>query len=95
LQLVVKNVSLIVILALFSLSGHAAEYGQSSKETELAADSSRVNSLIANSSEYRRSIKVGRSVAGQSAKDLKWAQEFEELMNSTKEVDYLELSLKL
>lgn len=96
MQLTIKNLSLFLLLAFFTLNTTANEnFGQSSEKAQIAADSERVNSLVANSSEYRRSIKVGRSVAGQSAKDLQWAQEFESLMKSTEDVDYLEEALKL
>ena len=95
MKITIKNLTILALLSLFSLYSQASDFGQSSNEAQISADSQRVNSLVANSSEYRRSIKVGRSIAGQSAKDLQWAQEFEELMNSTEEVDYLELALKL
>ena len=96
MQLVIKNLSLFALLAFFSLNTSANEdFGQSSVAVQFDANTQRVNSLVANSSEYRRSIRVGRSVAGQSAKDLEWAQEFETLMNSTEDVDYLQKALEL
>lgn len=55
----------------------------------------RVHNIVASSAEIRRSLEVGRDLAGVSPEEQKWAQEFESLMDSEEEVDYLKLASEL
>ena len=73
----------------------ANDYGQLEKKTILSLHEERVHNLVASSADIRNSIEGGRSVAGMSPQEESWANEFEALMNSDEEKDYLGLALKL
>ncbi len=89
---------IVTLATLFtSTSLFASDFGSIDEATRLQWEEQRVVDLVGASSDYRASINKGRSIAGQTASELKWAQEFETLMNSKNDdnTDYLELALKL
>jgi len=81
-------------MTLFS-TGANDSFGSLNESTNMDITESRVHTIVANSNEYRQSIQGGRSVAGFSQEDTKWAEEFESLMKDEREKDYLGMSLKL
>ena len=87
-------VSIIFLMTLFS-TGANDSFGSLNESTNMDITESRVHTIVANSNEYRQSIQGGRSVAGFSQEDTKWAEEFESLMKDEREKDYLGMSLKL
>ncbi len=87
--------ALITLSLILSSSILASDFGTISQDTQDQWREQRVNELVGRSSDYRASINKGRSIAGQTQDELKWANEYEELMNSNDNKDYLELSLKL
>lgn len=87
--------ALIIIALTFSSSIFASNFGTISEETQNQWQEQRVHELVGRSSDYRASINKGRSIAGQTQDELKWANEYESLMNSNDNTDYLELALKL
>jgi len=78
-----------------SLYAADAAFGTIDKETQLKWQEQQVMDLVGESSDYRASINKGRSIAGQTQDELRWANEFENLMNSQEDKDYLEMALKL
>lgn len=88
---------IIITLAftLFNPTAQAGDLGKLESNNLISLHEERVHNLVANSSDIRSSIEVGRSVAGVSEEDKKWAQEFTDLMNDESEKDYLGMAAKL
>ncbi len=84
-----------VLIFLSSFASQAANFGQIENGSLISLHEERVHNLVASSSDIRKSIETGRSVAGSSDADRKWASEFENLMNEEGEKDYLGLALEL
>ena len=72
----------------------ANDFGTLSDEVKLKEQEERVQQLVADSAQIRKWLN-GRSVAGMSAEDKYWADEFNRMMDDESEVDYLEESLNL
>lgn len=73
----------------------SAEIGSLEGADFMSLSEERIHNLVASSAEVRKSLQVGRDIAGFSAEDQKWANEFDELMESDKDVDYLKLASEL
>lgn len=86
--------SLILTVSTFS-PALAENFGQIDSEKLISLEEERVHNLVASSADIRKSIETGRSVAGQSEQDEKWASEFEGLMKDNQEKDYLGMALSL
>lgn len=89
--------TLITILTFSSLisMAQASEFGTIDAVTEAKWQKERVIQLVGDSADFRSDLNKGRSIAGQSQDDLKWANEFDTLMQSNDNVDYLEKALQL
>jgi cytochrome c oxidase assembly factor CtaG len=89
-----KNLALIVLLT-FSFPGWANNETnpQPSEDALMQAREAEVAALVAESKAIRQQL-TGRSVAGMSSEDAKWAQEYERMMADDSGTDYLELALK-
>lgn len=89
------NVTILSLITLLSTSIFANDFGTIDAATEEKWQQERVMELVGSSSDYRNSINKGRSIAGQTNEEIKWANEFDQLMSSNDDKDYLEMSLKL
>ena len=85
----------LTLITVFSPNILASDFGTIDSDTQAKWQQERVVELVGTSSDYRSSINKGRSIAGQTADELKWANEFETLMSSHDDKDYLEMSLNL
>ena len=83
------------IAILFTPQTLASEYGELGEKTMISLHEERIHNLVASSADIRSSIEGGRSVAGRSPEEESWANDYETLMESDKEVDYLGMALKL
>jgi hypothetical protein len=73
----------------------AEDYGELGPKTKISLHEERVHNLVASSADIRSSIEGGRSVAGRSPEEESWANEYEALMKSEEDKDYLGMALKL
>lgn len=80
---------------MFSPQLMAEDYGKLNPDSLFSLNEERVHNLVASSSDIRNTLEGGRSVAGQTAKEEAWAQEYVDLMKTEDDVDYLGLSLEL
>ena len=91
-----KIISLLTLL--FSsqiLMAEDTNFGKLDPDALISLHEERIHNLVASSSDIRRSLEGGRSVAGQSAQEQAWAQEYVDLMKNEDENDYLGLALEL
>jgi DNA-binding HxlR family transcriptional regulator len=88
-------VALSLSAIMFTPNTLADTLGQIDQSSLISLQEERVHNLVANSADIRSSIETGRSVAGVSENDQKWAQEYQNLMQDESEKDYLEMALKL
>lgn len=89
------TIALIALTFAISSTIFASDFGTISKEVQNQWEEARIHDLVAQSSDDRSSISKRRSIAGQSTQEIKWANDFETLMNSNDNKDYLGLALKL
>lgn len=87
-------VTILFLMTIISTTANGT-FGSLDESTNMDITESRVQNIVANSNEYRQSIQGGRSVAGFSQEETRWAEEFESLMKDESEKDYLGMSLKL
>lgn len=91
-----KTLAAISLTALFLTPSTLADsLGQLESDKLISLHEERVHNLVANSVDIRSSIETGRSIAGVSEQDQKWAQEFNDLMSDESEKDYLGMALEL
>lgn len=88
-------VALSLSAIVFTPTALADSLGQLESQSLISLHEERVHNLVANSADIRSSIETGRSVAGVSEDDQKWAQEYQDLMQDNAEKDYLGMALKL
>lgn len=87
--------SILFTLALLSITQvYADNFGTVSEDVKLQEQEERIQQLVADSAQTRKWLN-GRSVAGMTAEDKYWADEFDKLMDDESDRDYLEESLKL
>ena len=67
----------------------AFEHSQLTENAKIELSEDRIHSLLANSGQLRRSLANGRELANFGAKDQALAKEFDQLMNSNENIDYL------
>jgi len=87
--------SLIALTFVFSSTIFAENFGTISKNIQHKWEETRINDLVAQSSDVRSDINKRRSIAGNTQHETQLANDFTTLMNSDDDKDYLELSLKL
>lgn len=91
MKAILTAIFIIISQSIFS----AEDFGSLNGADFMALSEERVHNIVASSAEIRRSLEVGRDLAGVSPEEQKWAQEYVELMESEDNVDYLQLASEL
>ena len=92
-----KNMANLIFFFLiaFSKTVYSNEIGSLKDSDLISLTEERIHNLIASSAEIRLGLNVGRKVAGMTKEESEIANEYQDLMKSDDNVDYLELSSNL